>query len=708
MNRVHITNALFLSIMVLSIVLVYIQVTRLVRHNIEEELNHITNISISAVKSSVDMSIKNYLRGAAEMNREIVSFYHDQHHNGVITEREAKARAGEVLNSQIIGKTGYFYVIDSQGIVLLHPTPIVGENMASRFDFVAQQTIDRWGYLEYDWTSFGEEEERPKALYMVYFEPWDWIITASAYRDEFSKLVIPDDIRDELEKITIGETGYIVLLDMEGNALIHPEHEPGTNMLEFKDTHGRKIINEIVTLKNGSVRYVWANPGEEKEREKFAHFAHYPELDWIVVSTAYTHELERGKYSILAFIGFQLLVILFLIVNYRIKRKTEKKLEESNEKLNALFSSMDEIVVMHDVVFNENGDAIDYRITDCNNAFENKTGIKKELAIGKLASEVYQVNPAPYLKEFTQVGITGQTYLFDTHFAPMNKYFSISVVSTGKNKFATVTTDITSIKQAEQMIAAKNKELEQIVYVASHDLRSPLVNVEGYSQEVEFSLEDFKKILKNNSFEKEDVEKEVKTILDDVSESLYQIKISTKQMDSLLSGLLKLSRIGRAAINIQPVNMNLLLSKLLTAMEFEIETAEATVNLSPLPGCKGDKTQLNQIFTNLIGNSLKYADPSRKPEIKIYGESKNGKSSYYVEDNGIGIAKEHQKVIFELFHRLDPSGKEGDGLGLTIIKQILDRLDGTIDLESEQGKGSRFIMQLPYAEPGKNKPNDPE
>ena len=702
MKKIHITNALFLAIMLLSIVLVYFQVTRLVRHNIEEELNHITNISISAVKSSVDMSIKNYLRGAAEMNREIVSFYHEQHQKGLITEREAKARAGQVLNSQIIGKTGYFYVIDSHGIVLLHPTPIVGENMADQFDFVTQQTIDKWGYLEYDWTDFGKEEERPKALYMAYFEPWDWIITASAYRDEFNKLVIPDDIRHELEKITIGESGYIVLLDMEGNALIHPEHEPGTNMLEFEDARGRKIIKEIVTLQNGSVRYMWANPGEEKEREKFAHFAHYPELDWIVVSTAYTHELERGKYSILAFIGFQLLVILFLIVNFRIKRKTEKKLEESNEKLNALFSSMDEIVVLHEVVFDENGNAVDYRITDCNNAFENRTGIKKEQAIGNLASEVYQVKPAPYLREFTQVGITGQTYVFDTHFAPMNKYFSISVVSTGKDKFATVTTDITSIKQAEQMIAAKNKELEQIVYVASHDLRSPLVNVEGYSQEVEFSLEDLKKILTNNSSGNEDVKKEVQTILNDVSESLYQIKISTKQMDSLLNGLLKLSRIGRAALNIQPVNMNLLLSKLITAMEYEIDTAEAAVTLSPLPGCKADKTQLNQLFTNLIGNSLKYADPSRKPEIKIFGESKNGKSIYYVEDNGIGIAKEHQKVIFELFHRLDPSGKEGDGLGLTIIKQILDRLDGTIDVESQQGKGSKFIIQLPYADPGIN------
>jgi len=109
----------------------------------------------------------------------------------------------------------------------------------------------------------------------------------------------------------------------------------------------------------------------------------------------------------------------------------------------------------------------------------------------------------------------------------------------------------------------------------------------------------------------------------------------------------------------------------------------------------GDSIQLTHVFTNLISNSLKYRHPDRQGLIRIRGAIKGARCVYSVEDNGIGIAEEHQENIFQLFHRLDPSRSEGEGLGLTIVRQIIERLNGAVWVESKLGEGSVFFVSLP-------------
>jgi signal transduction histidine kinase len=104
------------------------------------------------------------------------------------------------------------------------------------------------------------------------------------------------------------------------------------------------------------------------------------------------------------------------------------------------------------------------------------------------------------------------------------------------------------------------------------------------------------------------------------------------------------------------------------------------------------------VFTNLISNAIKYRDPAKEGIIRISGKVESGMSIYGVEDNGIGIAPAHQKKVFEIFHRLNPDNSvSGEGLGLTIITRIMDRLGGKIWVESEPGKGSKFFIALPTA-----------
>jgi len=251
------------------------------------------------------------------------------------------------------------------------------------------------------------------------------------------------------------------------------------------------------------------------------------------------------------------------------------------------------------------------------------------------------------------------------------------------------------LKKRTASLEAVNKELEQFVFIASHDLRSPLINIEGYSKEIEYDLEEFKKIIPLEDIPEGVNEKYKQFLNDEIPESLNVIKNSVRKMDALLSGLLKISRSGRAMINKKPVNMNMLIVEVIESFDFEIKKIDAELKVSGLPDCESDEMQLSQVFSNLISNAIKYRKPGRKLKIKIYGKKNTDNLQYYIEDNGIGIDEKHVKRIFELFQRLNPKKTSGDGIGLTIVNKIMKKLNGSINVKSEPDKGSTFYITLP-------------
>jgi PAS domain S-box-containing protein len=262
--------------------------------------------------------------------------------------------------------------------------------------------------------------------------------------------------------------------------------------------------------------------------------------------------------------------------------------------------------------------------------------------------------------------------------------------------------DITERKWTEEklhqytmQLEQKSRDLEQIIYVTSHDLRSPLVNAQGFTKELAKSIMELMESVNTGDISAEAMRKMAPILKNDIPESLEYIQSSIARLDMQLSALLKLSRLGRAAITMENLDMNKTIAEVVKSLEYVVKEKEAYITVDELPPCRADFAQTNQIFLNLIENALKYLDPKRPGKIQIRGSKQGSDIVYCIEDNGIGIAPECRKKIFEIFYRVEQHECLGEGLGLTIVRQSAEKQRGTIWVESELGKGSKFFVKLP-------------
>ena len=266
---------------------------------------------------------------------------------------------------------------------------------------------------------------------------------------------------------------------------------------------------------------------------------------------------------------------------------------------------------------------------------------------------------------------------------------------------------VAELDRTNATLAQKNEEMENMIYIASHDLRSPLVNIQGFGQRLGKAFGDIRDRLTGPEVPAVVREDLARLLEERIPTALGFICSSSQKMDALINSLLRLSRAGRVAIRFQSLDLKAMIEEILKTLAIQLQEAEGRVVLGDLPPCLSDATQLNPVFTNLLDNAIKYRDPKRPLVIRLSGWRQEGRVYYEIADNGLGVAAEHQAKIWQLFHRLEPGGKvSGEGIGLTLVRRLLDRLDGGIGLESQPGSGSRFLIDLPAVSSDHNKESD--
>ena len=313
-------TSMFVLTSILGGMIIYFQVKNALTQNIQDELNNSTSAVLNMVKTAANVSIKNYLRAVCEKNKENIESIYNRYMSGEISEISAKDEVRRVLFSQTIGKTGYIYCVNSHGIPVQHPNPdVAGKKVWAEQPFVKQMIKMKHGYMEYDWKNPGETVYRPKALYMSYFEPWDWILSVSTYTEELKDLINVDDFRHSVLAFKFGKTGYSFILDGQGNIIVHPDLE--VNQLEGSSALHRDSLKEkMITLKTGKLVYLWKNSEDDPYRQKMVIFNYIPEYDWIVASSGYFDEFysvlgtvkKISMIGILFMLGFALLTSFWL------------------------------------------------------------------------------------------------------------------------------------------------------------------------------------------------------------------------------------------------------------------------------------------------------------------------------------------------------------------------------------------------------------
>ncbi|MDD2273497.1 MAG: DUF3365 domain-containing protein [Desulfuromonadaceae bacterium] len=243
-------------------------------------------------------------------------------------------------------------------------------------------------------------------------------------------------------------------------------------------------------------------------------------------------------------------------------------------------------------------------------------------------------------------------------------------------KTSTLEAEVVERKSREADLEIKNAELERFTYTVSHDLKSPLITIKSYTGSI-------KKDLSSGRFDR-------------IEKDLERVSAAGDKMAVLLDSLLELSRIGQVIHALEAVDMNMLVDDAVKNVAGLLQEKGAKIVVQPeLPTVWCDRQRIGEVIQNLLENALKYMGEQSKPHILFGVRREYGTTTFFVQDNGIGVDEKYQQNIFGLFNKLD-AGSVGTGIGLALVKRIVEVHGGTVWVESEGlGKGSTFCFRLP-------------
>jgi signal transduction histidine kinase len=248
------------------------------------------------------------------------------------------------------------------------------------------------------------------------------------------------------------------------------------------------------------------------------------------------------------------------------------------------------------------------------------------------------------------------------------------------------------------------------IYSVSHDLRSPLVNLQGFGKELAYASDDLEGALGRLDVPEPDRRRLTAILESDIKGSIHFISVAVTRLSGIIDALLRLSRAGRVEYRWQPVDVQAAVTRVVESLRGSAAEKGAELTVERLPPAWGDPGAVEQVFANLLANAVNYLDPQRPGKIVVgaVGDDGNGDGNgngapggasrlrtYFVRDNGLGIPGPHQDKLFLAFQRLHPGVAKGEGIGLAVVRRTVERHGGRIWAESRAGAGSTFFVTLP-------------
>ncbi|MEX3636632.1 ATP-binding protein [Paraburkholderia sp. BR14320] len=259
------------------------------------------------------------------------------------------------------------------------------------------------------------------------------------------------------------------------------------------------------------------------------------------------------------------------------------------------------------------------------------------------------------------------------------------------------------LARINETLRQQTQENEMFIYSVSHDLRAPLVNLQGFSKELIRACDELRDTVRGSSLALSTRERIERIVDEDIGEALHYLQTAVLRASHIIDALLRLSRVGRVEYRRQKVDVGDIVQRVVDAMQGSIRARRARVTVGELPAVWGDPTALEQIFANLIGNAVNYLDPAREGRVEIgTTPAPPGVHSlriFYVRDNGLGIPSIALPRLFTAFQCLhgNPTAGDGEGIGLALVRRMVERHGGRVWAESKEGLGTTFYLSLPEA-----------
>jgi PAS domain S-box-containing protein len=707
----------------------YFTIERALHKEAKEDLRQMVDSVHAAAVASLNMSIRNYLRGIVEQDLLTLEDLNRRVKNNILTKKQAQDIFQQSVLKRKIGKNGYAAAIKTYGtkkVLDIHPF-LRGQDCSATTacrDWVKKKN----GYLEYDWKNPKDRSVRKKVAYIRYFKPWDWIIGNTSYKDEFTDLVKSDDLKLFIKPFKVMKNGYFFVMDDKFNMLIHPEIE-GENVFNINNKKGKYIARELINNQNSFFFYSW------KGKDRFSYVKKLEHFNWYIVASGYMDDITLPIQRLMRFssilvvmsaIFLTMLTLMFsksltqplniLIdglnafykekraykmsfkavaeiesVGYAIEDMTKELLDAENDKkivlkqLNSIINYMPSILIGVDI----NG-----RVVFWNEKATKYMGFSREEVFEKHIDDVLTgfegiIDPIkksiksqiPYLDQYQIRSDNKPTMHFEIMLYPLHAGLKSSVLRID---------DVTERIQLDEVLVQSQKmdAIGQLAGGVAHDFNNMLSCILNSTNLLELKVKDpnakkYIDIINDASLRAADLTRNLLTFSRkqvsipkpvEVHETIEKaVAILSRSMDKSIAIKTELSADNDIVIGDLAKLQSVFINLGINASHAMAEGGELIFR------------SLNNGFDK--GNSVDRSE-NMKPENYLMLE---------VEDKGEGISEDHLKTIFDPFFTTKKQGS-GTGLGLSSVYGTIKDLKGEITVKSVLGEGTTFKIRLPLSE----------